>query len=233
MSSKSQTNSSQTIQYDPASMAQYQKFQPLISKNLENDMQLDPTKSSTFNLGLQNALTSNAELKHRAASNMVNNMASSGFAGNANAFQQAQLNRMSRAGSSMDAQSVNQNFLNYDMLRRQATGQAMNYRPLQTGQTGQSTTQTSGLGTWLPQVAGGALSFGTSLLNRNSGGDSSSSSGGMSTGAGNAMSNGTYFSNANPFTANPNPFNSFSPPGAGQFGSNTSAYNPFNFSGGR
>lgn len=215
-------------------MGTYQSLQPGIQKNMANDMQLDPTKSSTFNLGLQNALNSNALLKQRAASNLTGNMAASGFAGNSNAFQQAQLNRMGRAGSSMDAQSTNQNFLNYDMLRRQATGQSMNYRPLQTGQTGQSTQTTSGLGTWLPQVIGAGAQIGMGIA---TGGASTAASaathaGMAGVGAGNAMASGSYFSDANPFTASANPFSNYAPPGVGQFGSTNSSYNPFNSYGG-
>lgn len=238
MSTKTQTNSTQTAQYDPGSLNTFQGLQPGIQQNLTEDMKLDPTQSKTFNLGLQYAMKQNQMLKDRTKQNLMGNMQGSGFAGSVNPFQQAQMNKMSRAGMALDAQTTNQNYLNYDAMRRQTVANAMQYKPLQTGQTGQTTQTTSGLGTWLPQVIGAGAQIGLGIATA---GTSTAASAGSKAASGlagtasslggdignAAMSSGSYFSNANPFTAG-NTGNM----GLGMFNSN--AYPGANyFSGGR
>jgi hypothetical protein len=240
MSSKTQTNTTQAITYDAASKAVYDPLQKGINDNLQQDMQTDPTKSSTFNLGLQSALRGNMLAKARASQNIFGNMQGSGFSGAMQPFQQAQINKAARAGGAMDAQAVNSNFMNYDMLRRQATGLAMNYRPLQTGQTSNSTQTTSGTGTWLPQVigAGAQIGLGFATGGLSLAGSAAGKAAGMGMAGTNAgasgggfispeMSSGSYFNNANPFTAGNN-----SNMGLGMF--NPNPYSGANyFSGGR
>lgn len=206
MSTKKESTQVQTTQFDSGSKNVFDSLQKPIGENLTNDMQLDPTKSKTFNLGLQNALQGNAQLKNRAAQNFAGNMRASGFGEGNNAFQQAQMGRMGRAAGAMDSQAVNQNYMNYDMMRRQATQLSMGYHPLQTGQTTNTTEKTSGLGTWLPQVIGAGAQIGLGFATAGMSTAASAASKGASAGMGMAgtaasgMSN--YFNSGNNFSAN-------------------------------
>lgn len=236
MSSKTQTNQVQTAQFDSGSKSTFDTMQGPIGENMRQDMQTDPTKSTTFNLGLQNALKGNMLAKARASQNIFGNMQGSGFSGAMQPFQQAQINKAARAGGAMDANSVNANFMNYDMMRRQATQQAMGYRPLQTGQTSNTTQTTSGAGTWLPQVIGSAAQIGLGVATGGASlaagaamkglGGFAGTQGSLSPGAGGVSGTPSYFSNSNPFIAN-----NTSNMGLGMF--NPNAYSGANyFSGG-
>lgn len=182
MSTKTVTT--QANQYNPQAMNAYTGLQPNIASNWQNDMQLDPRKSSTFNLALQNAFNGNQRQVQNQMGNMFSNMRTGGFNGNMNAYTQSQLGRIGRFGAGLNAQSTNQNFLNYDMMRRQATAQAAGYRPLQTGAT--NTQQTSGLGTWLPQVIGAGASIAAGAMT----GGMSGALGGLSGSGGSMMGKG-------------------------------------------
>jgi hypothetical protein len=76
-------------------------------------------------------------------------------------FFQSQLARMGRARAGASAQNVIQNKFFTDRSRQRMIGLGMQFRPLQTGSSfqteGTSTSKTSGLGTWLPQLAGAAI----------------------------------------------------------------------------
>lgn len=170
-----QQNQTQANTYNPASMNLFNQLQPLIGSNLSNDMQLDPTKSATYNFGLQNMLANARGLGQRNSSNFAANLGASGFGqGNLPAFQQAMLGNIGRQNTGLSANAFIQNYMNYDMLRRQATQLASGIKPLQTGGTmnssGTQTQTQSGLGTWLPQVAGMGLGLATGGMSGGFGG---------------------------------------------------------------
>jgi spore coat protein U-like protein len=151
-------------QYNSGSMGAFNALTPAVKNNWLNDMELDFTKSKTFNLALQQGVGAAAVGGQRMVQNLGQNMLAGSFAGaNMGGIQLAQMQKIARATSANQSNVFLQNALNYDQMRRQTTALAGNYKPLQTGQT--TTEKTSGLGTWLPQVIGGglqaAMAFGT------------------------------------------------------------------------
>lgn len=148
MGNKTKTNT--TNQYNAASMATYNAFQPQIQSTL-TDYAQDPQKSSYFNLRYQQNLNQVQQLGNRGMSNvLMRGRALGGPQGNG--MLQSLLAQQTRGNSANEAGAFTNNLLAAEDMRRQAIGQMQAYNPLQTGQ---STTQsTSGLGTWLPQVIG-------------------------------------------------------------------------------
>jgi hypothetical protein len=222
--------STTTNQYNQPSMTAFNSFQPQIQANWGQDMQLDPTKSSTFNIGLQNLLRGNASIKSRNMSNLFSNSIPQGSLGGA--FQQSQIAKIGRQSSAMDSAGINTNFLNYDAMRRQTVAQAAGFRPLQTGQTTEE--KTSGLGTWLPQVIGMGAQVGlmaaTGGFSGAAGAAGKASSAGTKLGgavlggAGQALSSGSYFTGGNSFTGGQGN-------GFGLGGYNANMFNPNLYSG--
>jgi hypothetical protein len=154
MSSKTETKSTNT--YDPGSMSAFNAFTPQVQANWSQDMQLDPTKSSTYNLGLQKMQGAATTLAARNKENFFGNLVAGGYNGNnLSGIKQQGLMALGMGNSALSSGAFNQNFLNYDLMRRQTTAQAAGYKPLQTG--GTQTQTTSGVGTWLPQVIGAGV----------------------------------------------------------------------------
>ena len=157
MSKKTTTDTKQQTQFNPASMASFNALQPGIQGVLQQYMQ-DPLTSSFFNQRQGMAQRYIAALLGRNMRNIYSNAGQ--FAGGMNpGFQNSQLLRAGRQGSSMQANAFMQNLFGSEQNRLQATGLAQGYNPLVTGQNSQSTQTVSGLGTWLPQVLGAGLSF--------------------------------------------------------------------------
>jgi len=152
MSTKN-VNQSQSS-FDPTSMATFQGFQPLVSSNLQQFAN-DPLKSSFFNTQLAMGQQYNQNNFTTRNNAFLQNLQTGGNVGNLPAFAQSEMNRNMRGLSSANSNTFNNLLLGANQLRFGATNQMQNYRPLQTGQT-QTQTQ-SGLGSWLPQLAGTAL----------------------------------------------------------------------------
>ena len=184
MSTKKTTTS--TNQYNSQSMGQYNKLQNqyggLLSQYMNNPM---GAVSGIYDQSGQMAQQNAAQLGQSGMSNLANNQAASGFGGtNMPAYMQSQIAAQGRATSGMQSNAFLQNNLakNQAALGVQQFGasQAGMYRPLQTG--GTQTKQTGGLGSWLPQVAGGALGMamtamtgrGSGMFSPNTGGPSNS-----------------------------------------------------------
>lgn len=146
-----------TNQYDPSSMSFFKSLQPQLQAGYANDLQVDPTKSTGFNLGLQNAY---AAARQQGLRN-INALAANRLFANGNnmsGVQQSLLATQNRSTAGQMANAYISNYLNYDTMRRQEQMQASGIKPLQTGQT--QVQQTSGLGTWLPQVIGAGAQIG-------------------------------------------------------------------------
>jgi hypothetical protein len=160
--------------YNQGSMNTFNSFQPNIQSNI-NDFMKNPLQSTFFNTQLQMANRQNAASFGANNQTMMQNYAAGGGGiGNTAAYMQSNLLRNQRALSGANSNSFNNLLLGANQLRFGATSGAMNYRPLQTGQT-QTKTQ-SGLGTWLPQVLGGALGIAGGIA---SGGASMAGGGGI------------------------------------------------------
>lgn len=184
MSSKKKTDSTSTtsINYNQAGLNNYNAFQGTIANNL-NQYATDPLKSTFFQQRQNMASNNNALQMQRNNFALFNNLNAGGFNGNAQPFTLSQLAANSRALSAANSNSFMSNLLSSEQARQWATSQMQNFQPLQTGQTTNSstTTKSSGVGTWLPQVAGAALGAFTGGLG--------SSFGGMFGGGGSSASN--------------------------------------------
>lgn len=164
MSTKQQTNSSNTLSYDSGSKKNYSALTNAGTSVLTNYMN-NPFNNGFFNLGQG---MGQAAAQKQGATNMNalrQNMLTSGISGNAgNAFQLAQQGKIGRQTASMGAQSTMQNVLGALNRQMGATQMGMSFNPLLTGSSGQTTQTTSGLGTWLPQLAGTALGMGMGAM---------------------------------------------------------------------
>jgi hypothetical protein len=162
MSTKNTTTSTNSNVFDPQSMGRYQQFGSAGGTALL-DMLQDPLKQTGFNQRVAQGNQFAFNLATRNNSNIMNR--ASLFGGNnIPGFLQNQLGQSQNWLAGQQSQNFNQNLLYADQMRQMAMGQALGYRPLQTGATGQQTQSQSGLGTWLPQVAGMALGAATGGL---------------------------------------------------------------------
>jgi hypothetical protein len=209
MSQTKTTNSSQSTQFNPQSMSQFNSLQPQIGSLLSQYMQ-NPLKSGMFNLRLQNATKAVNQMGQQGASNIMQNTVAGGFGGgNMAAFKNAMLAQNSRATSANLSNAFSQNLLGQQQLQQNAMMGAMNYKPLATGQSGTQTQTVSGLGSWLPQLAGAAIGAFAGGM----GGLPAAPTGGSMFSAGNPMLPSMMSSINNP---SPNVFGSFGlPPGLG------------------
>jgi hypothetical protein len=154
-----QTEQKSSAQFDPTSMGVFQGFQPQFGKAVSSEV-TDPYSNMFFNqqLGMQQeafgagASARTQALLQRAQALGINPSSPAYF---------SQLNQLQRQMDSERSGGFNQLLLQAGQLRQGALGMMGAYRPLQTGQT-QTQTQ-SGLGTWLPQVAGMAIKAGTAF----------------------------------------------------------------------
>ena len=223
---KTTTSSNQsTNTYNPQSMGLFQQFGQAGGGALM-DMLQNPLQQTGFNQRLQMGNQNAFNLAARNNSNIMNR--ASMFGGNQMpGFLQNQMTQSGNWLAGQQSQNFNQNLLYADQMRQMAMGQALGYRPLQTGGTSTGTQQqkTGGLGTWLPQVAGMGLSLATGGLpfGGGGGGDSFNYSGADASNMGFNMPN-SYGGATAPDLGNPDFMNSM--PSPGQLGN----INPF-FSG--
>lgn len=154
MSTKTTTDSNNTLNYDSASKNIYSQLTGAGS-NVLLDYIKNPLNNSSYNLGLGQSMRGATSLGNQNIQSMLNNMKLSGIGGGAgNAFQQAMMGNIGRGNQSLRSQANLGNV--FQALNRQmtATGMGMSFSPLLTGESGHSTQQTGGLGTWLPQLLG-------------------------------------------------------------------------------
>jgi hypothetical protein len=164
MGSKKTTTTQQdtTNKYNPLAMGAYERGVGSGMDVLQQFMQ-DPYKNAFFlqQLGMINRQAS--QMGQRGMSNIGRQAQMSGWGGNMGAaWQQSQQARQGRATSSLMAQGQNALLPQFAAMRMGAAQSALNFQPLQTGQsmTGTQTTKSSGLGTWLPQLLTGAAAIG-------------------------------------------------------------------------
>jgi hypothetical protein len=137
----------QTSQFAPGSLLGYMNGMNT-AKGLVNNPYGNPFYQQTLTQGVNAANAMN----QTSQSNTSSYIANSGIGANSPAA--AMLRQMSGYQGSHNTASA---FMNASGQASNMFGMGMNYlsNPLRTGMTG--TTTTSGLGTWLPQVAGAAL----------------------------------------------------------------------------
>lgn len=151
-----------TNKYDSTSMNIFHQLGSS-GNNVYQDYMKDPLKASYFQnqVGILNRYSNQAGLRNVSA--LLGQRGMMGGGGTTPGWMSSNLARIGRQTGASQSQNVLQALMNAESRRYSSAGNALNYRPLQTGQ--HSEEQTSGLGTWLPQVIGmgasAALAFGT------------------------------------------------------------------------
>ena len=165
ISTKKETNSSQqstsNLQFDPQSKNIYNQLTGSGSNVLQQYMS-QPFNNPWYNLGAAQGQRGANQMGQNMTNALTQNMRVSGIGGGAgNAFQMAQMGKIGRATGSMRSQANLQNIFGALGRQMQATGMGMSFQPLMTGEnssgSSKSVEQTSGLGTWLPQLLGAGL----------------------------------------------------------------------------
>jgi hypothetical protein len=155
MATNNNTNSSN--QYNQGSMNTFQNLNSSFGNAISGEIN-NPYNNMAFNTQLQMQNKSNAAQGASQTQALQQRMQAMGQNPNSPLYA-SQLNKQMRQQSGNNANSYNNLLLQAQNLRQNAIGQAGAYKPLQTGQNTQQTQ--SGLGTWLPQVAGAALGAAT------------------------------------------------------------------------
>lgn len=204
MSTKTNTNTAN--QYNAGGMSAYNSLIPQMSSTISN-MMSSPLNNSMFQNQLAQNQQSAAQIGQRNISNIASNTrAGGGLLSGAGSFQTAQLNNAMLSNSANQSGAFNSSLNTALSNRNFAVQSAEGFNPLQTGA---NTTQTkSGLGTWLPQVAGAALGAATGGLSTLGGAAASAAMGSLgSTGTGSlAAQYGTQqASQAAPYNFGSNP----------------------------
>lgn len=163
MSTKNTTTSSGStgFNFDPGSMAAYQKNlatnMPFLQSNVSN-----PYGSSAFQQ--QSTINSDqaAKMGQRGVSNVANNAAAMGYSTSGAGFN-SMLQRASQNTNAMQAQGFRSAVTDANTRQMQSSQMLNSFQPLMTGSNNNSTStsQQSGLGTWLPQLAGAAIGAAT------------------------------------------------------------------------
>lgn len=165
MSTKTKTETKksgeQKTTFDPAGLKGYQQLQnPLVQGILQY---LDDTARQTQEqLRIGQGERAIGTAFGSQFQNLTQNALALGMpSASAPGYFQSQIARLGRARAGASAQNVIQNKFFTDRSRQEMIRTGMQFRPLQTGGTfqtqGTSTQRTSGLGTWLPQLAGAAI----------------------------------------------------------------------------
>lgn len=182
----------QKASYDPQSLANYHTANDAATNTLTSYMQ-DPYKNGFFNQTLamgQRQIGSQTSTQYANLRARLNQGGWGNGTGDNPAFAASMNNQIMRANSGNQATMLNSLLSQYGTQRLQAAGMANALQPLNTGQTGNSsgtsTSQTSGLGTWLPQVLGAAV-----------GGVASAATGGLMGGGGTSSGAGYGSGNNN------------------------------------
>lgn len=157
MGTKQQT----TNQYNQSGMNAYNAFQPQLQSVL-GGYASNPFGNPFYQLNL----SSNMAQANRSSANMNQNALSqfnmTGMGGAPSGARTSLMSQLSRYGSSLQAGAFQGAAQNAFTNQMGALNTMAGYRPLQTGQT----QQTSGLGTWLPQLAAAGMGFASSFFTR-------------------------------------------------------------------
>jgi hypothetical protein len=157
-----------SFNYDPTAMKAYTKGVDMINK-LYMDQVQRPFDNPAFQMDVTTGVGAASKLGQRGINNITQNARAGGYGDmNMPGFQASMLNRAGRDTGSMQAQAMRQAINNAIQNKAYSASELFHFQPLMTGtdSTGHSTntTQTSGLGTWLPQVAGAAIGGVTGAL---------------------------------------------------------------------
>ena len=155
-STTSSSTQTQTTQFDPVAMAQYQGLVPQYTGVWSQYMK-DPHANAYFQKALARSQGNIQATGARSLANFSANTRGWGM-GATPAFQIAERARMERQISGESSRNYTDLLLGFEDKRLQASSQAAGFQPLRTGETATGSSnsntieQTSGLGTWLPQL---------------------------------------------------------------------------------
>lgn len=168
MSTKQQTNTTQTNTYDPTSMNAFKtatnQMSGFTNQWLGTNGNAAPQSTPGFNLNYQTNLNQANATNARNMRNITSNALALGGNPNGGATQ-AILARAGRAATNTQQTAFTNAYQTAVGQQNNAAQMAASYRPLQTGGTQNTTQSQSGLGTWLPQVAGMGLGMATGFMN--------------------------------------------------------------------
>ena len=146
-------NQSNMFQFDPGSMEQYGRLQAPAVDTLLSYL-ADPAKSGFFNRSLVRANEGIGQRAGVATGNLLNPAlgvggvsgggVATGTIANPNAFMASQLSQIGRGASRERADASTNLLLGAEQLRQNAMGQALGYRPLQTGTNTEGTRNVTG-----------------------------------------------------------------------------------------
>ena len=155
MPTKNTTTS--TNSYNPSSMGNYNAFQGQLNNSLMQMVQ-NPLGSSSFKNQLAQQQGVSNQIAQRSNANVLRNVRTGGgVLSNSSGYMGGLLARNQLTNSVMQGNAFNSSLNNALNTRNQGLSAMQAYQPLQTGQT--SVQQQSGVGTWLPQVAGAAMNM--------------------------------------------------------------------------
>lgn len=195
MSTKQETKSQNTLNYDKGSKSNYDSLTGAGTNVLSQYMK-NPFNNSFYNMGLGQSQAGATAQGSNNMSALMSQMKTSGFAGKGgNAFQMGQMGKIGRSNASMMANANTSNVMSALQRQMTATGMGMSYNPLLTGTSGTQTQTTSGTGTWLPQLLGAA---GGAAMGFATGGAST-----LAQGASSAMKMPSYMSGGSAFAGAP------------------------------
>jgi len=172
-----------------------------------------------------------AQIGQRNKSNILANANALGYSTSGGLFN-SMLQRAGRDTGMMQGQAFRGAISNANQRAMTGLGLSSSFQPLLTGSNSNftQTQQTSGLGTWLPQVVGAGVGLASSFF----GGKAAGGSAAVGSGGGDFLSN--MFGNGTPSTSLPTFMNGWTPSGYG-YGSGTQPsgafLNPYLFSGGK
>jgi len=181
---KTKQSGSQKTTFDPASMKAFQGLQPTFANALMQYLD-DSARMTHEQLRIGQGERAIGQAFGRQRENLAQNALALGMPSSvAPGYFQSQLARSGRAQAGASAQNVIQNKFFTDQSVQNLLPLAAAYRPLQTGGSfqsqGTSTQRTSGLGTWLPQLAGAAIGAAAGAAGGGGGGAAIGAGGGFS-----------------------------------------------------
>jgi hypothetical protein len=157
VSTKKQTTT--TASYDPTAQNVYNQLNPAATAAAQQNM-TNPWQAMQGNLlqgQMNNQVFGQTQVNNQA---LVQSLIQRGINPNSPMFT-AMLNQAQRASGQARTAGTSNLLLQAQNLATGTAQAATMYQPLQTG--GTSTEQTSGLGTWLPQLGAAAISTGEKL----------------------------------------------------------------------
>jgi hypothetical protein len=199
------TTKTTTNQYSGPGMKNYDAFQNVMGSVLPGYAS-NPFGNPFFAQNLSQNYANSNRTGMGAIQNAMQNFNMTGFGGAPSGARSSLLSNLGRYGSGLNANAFYNAANNAFSNQWKSLGTMAGFQPLQTGQT----QTTGGLGTWLPQVAGMAISGALGAATGGMSGLGSLAKMGTSGAAGDtsaASAMGNAFNFTSPFGAGPSPMN--------------------------